>query len=97
MVGSAGPKEGKTTTSVNLAAVFAETGARVLVVNCDFRRPTLHSFFDLANEPRRVFETQIPGLWAITDVTEGAVEDEPGAGRGGGSAASWPRPVRGST
>jgi len=71
LVGSAGPKEGKTTTSANLATMFAETGQRVLVVNCDFRRPTLHQFFDLPNEPRRVFETTTPGLWVVTDVTAG--------------------------
>jgi len=77
MVGSAGPKEGKTTTSANLAAVFAETGAWVLAINCDFRRPTLHSYFDLDNEPQRVFETQIPGVWAITDVTAGPSSTNP--------------------
>ena len=42
MVTSASPREGKTTTSANLAAVFAEAGSSVLVVNCDFRRPTIH-------------------------------------------------------
>lgn len=71
MVGSAGPREGKTTTSANLATMFAETGQRVLAINCDFRRPTLHTYFDLPNEPRRVFETTIPGLWVVTDVTSG--------------------------
>jgi capsular exopolysaccharide synthesis family protein len=71
LVGSAGPKEGKTTTSANLATMFAETGQRVLAINCDFRRPSLHQFFELPNEPRRVFETQVPGLWVVTDVTSG--------------------------
>jgi capsular exopolysaccharide synthesis family protein len=77
LVTSAGPKEGKTTTSANLAVVFAETGSRVLVINCDFRRPTLHQYFDLPNEPRRVFETQTPGLWVITDVVTGSVAANP--------------------
>ena len=71
LVGSAGPKEGKTTTSANLATMFAETGQRVLAINCDFRRPSLHQYFDLPNEPRRVFETSTPGLWVVTDVTSG--------------------------
>ncbi|GMU78325.1 MAG: hypothetical protein AMXMBFR46_11200 [Acidimicrobiia bacterium] len=77
LVGSAGPKEGKTTTSANLATVFAETGARVLVVNCDFRRPTLHQYFGVPNEPQRLFETDTPGLWLITDVLSGATEANP--------------------
>ncbi len=41
LVTSPGPGEGKTTTSANLAAAFADTGRRVLVVDADFRRPAL--------------------------------------------------------
>lgn len=44
MVTSANPDEGKTTTVANLAAVLAEGGFRVLVVNCDFRRPKIHRY-----------------------------------------------------
>jgi capsular exopolysaccharide synthesis family protein len=68
LVASASPREGKTTTSANLAALFAETGRRVLAVNCDFRRPTLHQFFDVPHEPRRVVETKIRGLSLVMDV-----------------------------
>lgn len=68
MVASANPREGKSTTSANLAAIFAETGQRVLVINCDFRRPTLHRFFGIANEPRRVLDTGIEGLLVVSDV-----------------------------
>jgi len=39
LITSPGPAEGKTTTAVNLAAAFAETGRRVVIVNADFRRP----------------------------------------------------------
>jgi len=69
MVASAAPKEGKSTTSANLAAVFAESGQRVLVMNCDFRRPTLHRFFGVENEPRRVLESGVDGLMIVSDVT----------------------------
>jgi Mrp family chromosome partitioning ATPase len=69
MVASATPKEGKSTTSANLAAIFAESGQRVLVMNCDFRRPTLHRFFDVENQPRHVLDTGIEGLMLVSDVS----------------------------
>jgi Mrp family chromosome partitioning ATPase len=68
MVASAAPSEGKSTTTANLAAVFAESGASVLVVNCDFRRPSIHRYFDVEDEPRRVHETKIPGVKIVTNV-----------------------------
>jgi Mrp family chromosome partitioning ATPase/capsular polysaccharide biosynthesis protein len=68
MVTSAAPGEGKTTTTANLAAVFAESGSSVLVVNCDFRRPAIHTYFGVDDEPRRVHETKIPGVKIITNV-----------------------------
>lgn len=42
---SSATKEGKSTTCVNLAITFAQTGSRVLLVDSDLRRPTLHNFF----------------------------------------------------
>ena len=42
MITSMDPGEGKTTTLGNLAIVFAQTGKKVLVVDCDLRRPSLH-------------------------------------------------------
>lgn len=72
MVTSASPREGKTTTSANLAAVFAEAGSSVLVVNCDFRRPTIHRLFHVDDEPRRVQETGIDGVKIVTDVVADA-------------------------
>lgn len=48
---SSTPQEGKSTTSVNTAIVFAQTGARTLLIDCDLRRPILHSVFGYAKEP----------------------------------------------
>ena len=47
---SAGPDDGKSTTLANLAIALAETGAPTLLVDCDLRRPSLHTLFGLPNE-----------------------------------------------
>ena len=46
---SAGMGEGKSTTVLNLATVFAQSGQRTLVVDSDLRRPTLHKLLKLTN------------------------------------------------
>ena len=46
---SAGAGEGKSTTVFNLAAVFAQSGQRTLIVDSDLRRPTLHKMFHVTN------------------------------------------------
>ncbi len=47
---SASKEEGKSTTSANLAIVFAESGKKVLLVDADMRKPTLHHTFHLNNQ-----------------------------------------------
>lgn len=42
--------EGKSTTCINLACTFAETGARVLIIDSDLRAPRLHKYLNLSNE-----------------------------------------------
>ena len=49
VVVSAGAGEGKSTTTLNLATVFAQSGQRVLVVDSDLRRPTLHKLLKVTN------------------------------------------------
>jgi succinoglycan biosynthesis transport protein ExoP len=49
LVTSSQPSEGKTTTAVNTAVMLAQTGADVLLVDCDLRRPRIHAHFGIAN------------------------------------------------
>jgi len=50
LVTSSQPGEGKTTTVVNTAMILAQTGAKVVIVDGDMRRPRLHSIFNLDND-----------------------------------------------
>lgn len=75
LVTSTGPDEGKSTTLANLAVTMAQAEQRVLMVDCDLRRPSLHTLFGLPNDqgltsailaqgegPLPVQATSVPGL-----------------------------------
>ncbi|HLM17965.1 MAG TPA: hypothetical protein VK549_09100, partial [Acidimicrobiia bacterium] len=68
MVVSGIAAEGKTTTTANLAAAFAETGTSVLAVNGDFRRPALHTQFGVNDMPGAILESGISGVHVVTSV-----------------------------
>jgi len=46
---SCSPGEGKSTIVSNLAAIMAKGGKRVVIVDCDLRKPTIHKKFSMSN------------------------------------------------
>lgn len=81
---SAGPGEGKSYTTVNLGCVYAQHGARVLIVDSDLRRPMVHKLFGLPNTvglvdyltgekavEEIIQSTKTPNVWAITTASGG--------------------------
>jgi len=62
VISSAGPGEGKSTTSANLALALAESGLRVALVDCDLRRPRVDTYMG------------VEGAVGLTDVLIGQAE-----------------------
>ena len=46
LITSSGPQEGKTITSSNLAVTMAQSGQKILMLDCDMRKPRLHKIFN---------------------------------------------------
>ena len=79
IVTSPNPGEGKTTTVANLAAVFAETGVRTLVIDCDYRRPAISRLLVPMVDPihpRDPAPTWLENVWMLPAPTGGVT---PGA------------------
>ncbi|MGH9275787.1 MAG: polysaccharide biosynthesis tyrosine autokinase [Acidimicrobiales bacterium] len=66
LITSAISEEGKTTAAVHLAKAMAETADRVVLVDCDLRRSSLHKHFGLTNE--RGLTSVVVGDDSLTDV-----------------------------
>jgi capsular exopolysaccharide synthesis family protein len=79
LVTSSGPSEGKSSTTANLSVVFAQQGKRVLLIDGDLRKPTVHYTFKLDNRiglstvlvgekalEETVKETDVPNLDILT-------------------------------
>jgi capsular polysaccharide biosynthesis protein len=86
---SPGEKEGKTTTTANLAVSLAQTGRTVVAISCDLRKPRLHRFFGLDNS------VGLSNLLA-GDLDRGAIRDTEVKGCGS-SRADPCRPTRRSS
>lgn len=79
VVTSSLPGEGKSTVVSNLAVEMASSGKHVVIIDCDFRKPTIHKKFSISNEVGLtniliedgeiedilVLNTNIPNLYAI--------------------------------
>jgi capsular exopolysaccharide synthesis family protein len=78
MVASACSLEGKTTTTANLAITMAQSGGKVVILDCDLRRPKLHKIFGITRGKGitnlllgkkdikdSIYRTRIPNLYVI--------------------------------
>ena len=82
LVTSCAPSDGKSTTLSNLAATFGAFGRSTILVDAEFRRPTIHSIFGVDRAPglADLLKSRKPsGNRSATDIGVGVVDLEPRA------------------
>lgn len=65
MIATGRPGQGATTTICNLAIALAQIGKRIILIDADMRRPSLHKFFGVPNDAG--LSTLLQGQGALTD------------------------------
>lgn len=65
VITSSGPSEGKSTTSSNIASVFAQADMRVVLIDADMRKPVVAKTFDLSNETGLSIYLSDPSVQAV--------------------------------
>ncbi|TNJ66760.1 CpsD/CapB family tyrosine-protein kinase [Paenibacillus hemerocallicola] len=66
MLTSAGPGEGKSTTATNMAVTYAQSEKKVLIMDADLRKPTMHHTFSISN--RRGLTNMLTGQASLDEV-----------------------------
>ncbi len=67
VVTSSIPGEGKSSVSINLARVLAENGTRVILIDCDMRKPMLHKYLRAQRFRTRGLSTVLSGISTLED------------------------------
>jgi capsular exopolysaccharide synthesis family protein len=68
LITSTVPSEGKSTTAANLGAILEMAKYKTVLINFDLRKPTLHKFFNIANE--KGLDSYLNGLSSVEEIIQ---------------------------